>query len=739
MRRFILLVLASLMFISSSYADLGDIKVNSYLSQRFNATVLLTNMPKDTDYNNLDLGLASGAKFREYGIDFNPELGSFTFQVVTNAKVPYVKITSTKPLNSPVLNFLLHYRLNKNDFYRQYTVLLDPIDYSSATQQAKADNKLIVVRNNQDSNRVIPNEKPIPVYPRQYANVNIEKPSFQIDLSNPELQSVLAHFNLESMSYTTVENDSLYAIAKFNQSIYPKAQLTISQVLIALGIENYHQMHNSEFLYESNVTIKIPVAKKISLIPANLADEYLLDVSLTNDQKFGVLKAIANKYNSSIIIESAELFIAKTPVKKVPAGNLNSSHEIKTHHNLNPAITKPVESPLLSILMDKLFYLLGVLIILLLLILIKRRYPDIQISKILKRFRRKSSQIVPQSEKDTNYDSKIYGDLNKFSHHRTLSRQQFDALDEQQIEPALTENNQSSAAVATPEINSAEQKESEPTSAKNQEVSKVSKKEETLVDYELLETLEKILLMDSSRDDIRYKLFELYILAGKIDKASQIFYALDHRLEIEDTLRHSIELICQRYDFTPISESELADVLEESPLSDVSKIKDLPEINNDQGMGLDPLFEPITHPGVEVAETLDESSHVVDFISFTPTQSTPEPDEVISFSEERMLDFSIVDFKPAAEVAADYSDEKHSISISSDIPISDLIPEDPASVIVTEDNSFDEKLNLARMYFHIEESDKAKDIINQLLENPGLSEELKNEINKLKVEMGVNG
>lgn len=737
MRRSVLLILAGLMFISSSFADLGDIKVNSYLSQRFDAIVPLTNMPKDTDYNNLHLGLASSKKFKEYGINFNPELGSFVFQIITDSKAPYVKITSSKLINSPVLSFLLHYRINNDDFYRQYTVLLDPVDYTSTTQ-SKQDNKLIVVRDNQSNHRVVPNEKPIPIYSK-VATTNIQKPSFQMDLSNPSLQASLARFNQESMLYTTVTNDSLYNIGKFNQAIYPKAQLTINQVLIALGMENYHLMHNAEYLYESDVSIKIPLAKNISLIPANLADAYLLDISLSNDQKFGVLKAIASKYNPAISIESAELFIAKPTEKKPVINNLNSSQNIKPHSqhkDIKPA-AQPTDDGLLSFILANLLYLLAGLVIVLILVVLRKRYPDILLKELLNKFKRKRVRKKLDAEENLNNDDNIYGDLNKFSHHRTLSRHQFEAFD-QPDEGMQTQTSQ------LPDANQQTETEKEITNrqASLDEGAKLStaSKPEFKVDHELLETLEKILLMDPSRDDIRYKLFELYLMDGKIDKASKVFYALDHNLDVDDVLRQHIEIICQKYDFMPIPESELTDN-SENFVSPESKVETPALAEASPLMEVDNYIQEMAHTDHDINQSTEEANRVVDFISFAPTQNTPDPDEVVSFSQERMLDFSVVDFKPLAEpvVEMDSPDEKHSISISADNPISSLIPEEAESIIISEDNTLDEKLNLARMYFHIEESDKAKDIIRQILDSPALSDALREEVNKLRIEMGLNG
>lgn len=738
MRRFILLVLASLMFISSSYADLGDIKVNSYLSQRFDATVQLTNMPKDTDFDNLSFGLANGNKFKEYGIDFNPELGSFIFQIITNTKIPYVKITSTKPINSPVLNFLLHYRIQKDDFYRQYTVLLDPIDYSTVNSSSK-NNKTIVVRAFSNDGSEKSYSRPIPIYAKSNNQIkNNIKPSFEMDLSNPAIRDSLANFNKESMLYTTESGDSLYTIARFNQLIYPQAQLNINQIMIALGLENFPLMHAPENLYESGVAVKIPDAQKISVIPSSLADEYLLDNTLSKEQRISTLKAIAGKYSQLISIESDQLFVEK--VSNTKAINLNSSQVRKLFHPQKVEI-KEQNSSILDFIFGFLPYILAFLLTIIFVIFIRKKYPDFSLREILKKFKVKRS--VTNTEQVSVSDNNIYADTSKFSHHKSLVKQQSYISNNDSIDSSsqLAEDSSSEFSESIQDESHIFIQDFDSNVEPKSEDQKKLTRPEASIDLELLETLEKILLMDSSRDDIRYKLFELYLMTGIFDKASKIFYQLDRNLEVNDSLRENIQDICQKYNFTPLSEANISD-LDDIVINSEPDYPSLNELDDNNVVTLEDHVADnnILNSDINLDAHPEDPNRVVDFISFAPAESISVTDEVVSFSQERVLDFSVVDFKPLDEEAPiDYSDEGRDISISSTDPIADLIPKESTSVIVSDDNTFDEKLNLARMYFHIEESDKAKDILNQLLENKNLSEDLKLEISKLKAEMGING
>ena len=124
-----------------SYADLGLISVSSYLGQPLNAIIPISNLAS-TEYNNLNIGLASGSKFKEYGLVFTPELASLVFKLGLKGQRHYLQLTSVQPLTAPVVSFLLHYSLNNNDYYREYTLLLDPPGYAPEVALTRADSTL---------------------------------------------------------------------------------------------------------------------------------------------------------------------------------------------------------------------------------------------------------------------------------------------------------------------------------------------------------------------------------------------------------------------------------------------------------------------------------------------------------------------------------------------------------------------------------------------------------------------
>ena len=68
--RKLLLALTGAMLSFYSFADLGEIKVNSYLSQPLNATIPITGI-SEASLSELAIGLASSAKFKNNGVRQN--------------------------------------------------------------------------------------------------------------------------------------------------------------------------------------------------------------------------------------------------------------------------------------------------------------------------------------------------------------------------------------------------------------------------------------------------------------------------------------------------------------------------------------------------------------------------------------------------------------------------------------------------------------------------------------------
>ena len=104
---------------------LGEIEVTTALNQELNAEIqLLSAAPEDVE--TLIVKLASREEFIRAGIDRPYMLNSLKFSAETRDGVPFVRVTSDKPVREPFLSFLVEVDWPRGHMMREYTILLDP-------------------------------------------------------------------------------------------------------------------------------------------------------------------------------------------------------------------------------------------------------------------------------------------------------------------------------------------------------------------------------------------------------------------------------------------------------------------------------------------------------------------------------------------------------------------------------------------------------------------------------------
>ncbi len=110
--------------------ELGDIRVMSPLNQPLQAEIFI-----DTENEALDVavtvGLASRQAHRDAGLVFSPELTSIEFRVDLASPSPRIALTTQGPVTSPFLRFLVDFQYQNQRLFRDYTVMLDPVDFSA--------------------------------------------------------------------------------------------------------------------------------------------------------------------------------------------------------------------------------------------------------------------------------------------------------------------------------------------------------------------------------------------------------------------------------------------------------------------------------------------------------------------------------------------------------------------------------------------------------------------------------
>lgn len=126
-------LLLSVAFSSAAWAGLGGVVVKSNLGEPLRAEIELSG----PDGEMQRVGLASLDTFRELKVDYAPLLSSLRFTLAQHANGrPYIRVTSLAPISEPYLRFVVEAKMPGSRSVREYTVLLDPVDYALPSSQA---------------------------------------------------------------------------------------------------------------------------------------------------------------------------------------------------------------------------------------------------------------------------------------------------------------------------------------------------------------------------------------------------------------------------------------------------------------------------------------------------------------------------------------------------------------------------------------------------------------------------
>jgi pilus assembly protein FimV len=122
--------------------SLGEIKIHSALNQLLNAEIPLM-LNEGEQLTQISVVLASSKRHEEAGILWNAELAHMQFSLPINHAKPSIKVTSTKVIKEPVLNFLLSIDSGRRHVQREFTLLLDPQEsYVPTPLQSQADSSV---------------------------------------------------------------------------------------------------------------------------------------------------------------------------------------------------------------------------------------------------------------------------------------------------------------------------------------------------------------------------------------------------------------------------------------------------------------------------------------------------------------------------------------------------------------------------------------------------------------------
>jgi pilus assembly protein FimV len=112
-------------------AGLGRLTVQSSLGQAFQAEIDLIAVPKE-ELGSLSVRLASPAAYQQAGLQYNSIVAGLALRIERRPNgQPYIKVTSSRPVNDFVVDILIDLSWASGRIMREFRVLLDPPDASA--------------------------------------------------------------------------------------------------------------------------------------------------------------------------------------------------------------------------------------------------------------------------------------------------------------------------------------------------------------------------------------------------------------------------------------------------------------------------------------------------------------------------------------------------------------------------------------------------------------------------------
>ena len=254
------LLFSALMSSSAVYAaGLGKLTVSSALGQVFKAEIDLVSVKKE-EIPTLSVRLASPDAFREANIDFTSFLSSLKLSMDVRADgQPYVRVTSSQPVNDPFLSMLVELDSSSGRLTREYTVLLDPPDANQpSTATAEPD-------------VVVPAAATTPVAPVAEARTVPETVAPEIRSAAPDSASepkTVPAAQERAGAFQVKRGDTLYRIARNVTG----PGVNLNQMLIALYRANPDAFSGNNInRLKAGRIIQIPDSSQVEAVSASEA------------------------------------------------------------------------------------------------------------------------------------------------------------------------------------------------------------------------------------------------------------------------------------------------------------------------------------------------------------------------------------------------------------------------------------------------------------------------------------
>lgn len=234
---------------------LGELKLDSALNQQFSAEIELNNV-RGLQVEEILPNLASQEDFDRVGVERNYLLTDLRFRVVASDSGNLViRVTSSKPIIEPFLNFIVEVLWPTGRILREYTVLLDPPVFGEGGIEA--------VQPSQTTRTApAPVQRTVQPTPRATQQPRVAQPSSTQSAPRAIENNTDRRGQITGDEYgMTGQGDTLWNIAL---RVRPNDSVSVQQTMLALQRANPEAFINNNInLLKAGYVLRIPDVREI--------------------------------------------------------------------------------------------------------------------------------------------------------------------------------------------------------------------------------------------------------------------------------------------------------------------------------------------------------------------------------------------------------------------------------------------------------------------------------------------
>jgi pilus assembly protein FimV len=207
---------------------MGDITLHSALNQPLRADIALVDIG-GLEEGELSVSLATADEFSRAGVDRVFFLNDLKFTPVLRGNRSLIRVTSSKPVNEPFLNFLVQLNQPNGRLLREYTVLIDP---PGSPGIVPADDEPVASQPNSPFPSVKPATASAPVAKKSATAPKVDPP-VATPVSDPVAEQLAASILQNQQLQKTVDELSAKLKVQDEQAAGQKKQVSDLQTQLA--------------------------------------------------------------------------------------------------------------------------------------------------------------------------------------------------------------------------------------------------------------------------------------------------------------------------------------------------------------------------------------------------------------------------------------------------------------------------------------------------------------------------